>query len=118
MTMTTFTATLACGEVLTGTVERAVTMVDYVPVDYARVRLTGAGMQLNFSRDLVTALGDQGALSVSEDLWVDTLNECGSVIARELVDVSGGRPHCVELAAAGEWGEIVRRALAAVKEAA
>ena len=118
MTTTTFKATLGTGEVLTGTVERAVTTVDYVPVDYARVRLTGAGMQLNFSRDLVTALGDQGALSVSEDLWVDTLDEDGIVVARDLVDVSGGRPHCVDLAAAGEWGEIVRRALAAVEAAA
>ena len=118
MITTTFTATLSTGDVLSGTVEREVTAFDYVPVDYARVRLTGAGMQLNFSRDLVSALGDQGALSVSEDLWVDTLDEQGRVIARELVDVSGGRPHCVDLGAAGEWGEIVRSALAAVEAAA
>ena len=117
MIMTTFTTTLRSGEVLTGTVEREVTAFDYVPVDYARVRLTGADMQLNFSRDLVTTLGDQGALSVSEDLWVDTLDEDGIVVARELVDVSGGRPHCVDFVAAGEWGEIVRRALAAVEAA-
>lgn len=118
MTTTTFTTTLWSGEVLTGTVERAVTTVDYVPVDYARVRLTGAGMQLNFTRDLVTWLGAQGALSVSEDLWVDTIDEQGRVVARDLIDVSGGRPHCVDLGAAGEWGEIVRRALAAVEAAA
>lgn len=109
---TTFTAILRTGEVLTGTVERVVQYWTYNPVDYARIRLTGERTQLHFSRDLVR---DN---VVTEDLYVDTLDEQGRTIARDLVDVSGGRPHRVDLAAAGEWGEIVRRALAAVEAAA
>ena len=108
---TTFTAILRTGEVLTGTVERVIQYWTYNPVDYARICLTGERTQLNFSRDLVR---DN---KVAEDLWVDRL-ERGRVVARALVDVSGGRPHCVDLDAAGEWGEIVRRALAAVEAAA
>ena len=110
--MATFTATLGTGEVLKGTVERDVVYWTYVPYDYARVELTGERTQLHFSRHLVR---DN---EVSEDLYVDTLDEQGRTIARDLVDVSGGRPHRVDLAAAGEWGEIVRRALAAVEAAA
>ena len=76
------------------------------------MKLTSERTQLHFSRDLVR---DNG---VTEDLYVDTLDEQGRVVARDLVDVSGGRPHRVDLAAAGEWGKIVRRALAAVEAAA
>ena len=112
MTMTTFTTTLITGEVLTGTVERDVNYWTYAPYDYARVELTGDRTKLHFSRDLAR---DN---EVSEDLYVDTLDEHGHVIARDLIDVSGGRAHHVDLDAAGEWGEIVRRALAAVEVAA
>lgn len=112
MITTTFTTTLRSGEVLTGTVERDVNYWTYAPYDYARVELTGERTQLHFSRDLVR---DN---EVKEDLYVDTLDEQGRVVARDLVDVSGGRAHCVDLDAAGEWGEIVRRALAAVEAAA
>ena len=112
MTMTTFTTTVSTGEVLTGTVERGVNYWTYAPYDYARVRLTGERTQLHFSRDLVR---DNG---VTEDLWVERMDEQGRAITRDLVDVSGGRAHCVDLDAAGEWGEIVRRALAAVEAAA
>ena len=108
MTTTTFTTTLATGEVIKGTVERDVNYWTYAPYDYARVELTA----LHFSRNL--AHDNQ----VSEDLWVERLGEQGRTIARDLVDVSGGRAHHVDLDAAGEWGEIVRRALAAVKAAA
>ena len=112
MTTTTFTATLATGEVLKGAVEVCVQYWAYNPVDYVRIRLTGERTQLNFSRDLVR---DN---VVTEDLYVDTLDEQGRTIARALIDVSGGRAHCVDLDAAGEWGEIVRRALAAVEAVA
>ena len=112
MTMTTFTTTVSTGEVLTGTVERGVDYWTYAPYDYARVRLTGERTKLHFSRDLAR---DN---EVSEDLYVDTLDEHGHVIARDLIDVSGGRAHCVDLDAAGEYGEIVRCALAAVEAAA
>lgn len=110
--MATFTATLGTGEVVTGTVERVAQYWAYNPVDYVRIRLTGERTQLNFSRDLVR---DN---EVTEDLYVDTLDEQGGVVARDLVDVSGGRAHRVDLDAAGEWGEIVRRALATVEAAA
>lgn len=112
MTTIDFSTTLRTGEVLTGTVERDVQYWTYAPYDYARVRLTGERTRVYFSRDLVR---DN---EVTEDLYVDTLEEQGRVVARDLVDVSGGRAHCVDLAAAGEWGEIVRRALAAVEAAA
>lgn len=112
MITTTFTTTLRSGEVLTGTVERDVNYWTYAPYDYARVKLTGERTQLHFSRDLVR---DN---EVTEDLYVDTLDEQGGVVARDLVDVSGGRAHRVDLDAAGEWGEIVRRALATVEAAA
>lgn len=118
MTTIDFSTTLQSGEVLTGTVEQDIDYWRWNPIDYARVRLTGERTQLNFTRDLVSSLGAQGALSRSEDLYVDTLDERGIVVARDLVDVSGGRPHCVDLAAAGEWGAIVRRALEAVEAAA
>ena len=81
-------------------------------MNYARVRLVGERTQLNFSRDLVR---DN---LVAEDLWVDRLDEQGRVVERDLIDVSGGRPHCVDFVAAGEWGAIVRRALEAVEAAA
>lgn len=112
MKTTTFTAQLTTGEVLQGTVEVCVQYWTYNPVDYARVELTGDRTKLHFSRDLAR---DN---EVSEDLYVDTLDEHGRAITRDLVDVSGGCPHRVDLAAAGEWGEIVRRALAAVEAAA
>lgn len=112
MKTTAFTAQLKSGEVIKGTVERDVNYWTYAPYDYARVELTGERTQLHFSRDLVR---DN---EVKEDLYVDTLDEQGRVVARDLVDVSGGRAHCVDLDAAGEWGEIVRRALAAVEAAA
>ena len=105
MKTTTFTAQLKSGEVLKGTVEACVQYWTYNPVDYARVRLTGERTALHFSRDL------SRDNEVSEDLYVDT-------VARDLVDVSGGRAHRVDLDAAGEWGEIVRRALATVEAAA
>ena len=97
MTTTTFTTTLATGEVIKGTVERDVNYWTYAPYDYARVKLTGDRTKLHFSRDLAR---DN---EVSEDLYVDTLDEHGHVIARD---------------AAGEYGEIVRRALATVEAAA
>ena len=112
MTTTTFTTTLATGEVIKGTVERDVNYWTYAPYDYARVELTGDRTKLHFSRDL--AHDNQ----VSEDLWVERLDEAGRAVDRTLIDVSGGRAHCVDLKAAGEWGEIVRRALAIVEVAA
>ena len=112
MTTTTFTTTLATGEVIKGTVERDVNYWTYAPYDYARVELTGERTQLHFSRDLVR---DN---EVTEDLYVDTLDEHGRVITRNLIDVSGGRPHRVDLDTAGEYGAIVCRALAAVEAAA
>ena len=112
MTKTNFTVTLATGEVLAGTVERDVNYWTFAPYDYARVQLKGENTALHFSRDL--AHDNQ----VTEDLYVERLDEQGHVIARDLVDVSGGRAHRVDLDAAGEWGEIVRRALAAVEAAA
>lgn len=112
MKTTTFTAQLKSGEVLKGTVEACVQYWTYNPVDYVRVRLTGERTALHFSRDL------SRDNEVSEDLYVDTLDEKGHTVARDLVDVSGGRAHRVDLDAAGEWGEIVRRALATVEAAA
>lgn len=109
---TNFTTQLKSGEVLKGTVEACVQYWTYNPVDYARVQLKGEYTALHFSRDL------SRDNEISEDLYVDTLDEQGRVIARDLIDVSGGRAHCVNLDAAGEWGEIVRRALAAVEAAA
>lgn len=109
---TNFTAQLKSGEVLAGTVEAYVQYWTYNPVDYARMELTGEHTVLHFSRDL--SRDNQ----VSEDLYVDTLDEQGHVVARDLVDVSGGRAHRVDLDAAGEYGEIVRRALEAVEAAA
>ena len=111
MTKMNFTATLATGEVLQGTVEVCVQYWTYNPVDYARVELAGDRTKIHFSRDL--AHGNE----VTEDLYVDTLDEQGRTIARDLIDVSGGRAHRVDLAAAGEYGEIVRRALEAVEAA-
>ena len=112
MTTTTFAATLKSGEALKGTVKRDVNYWTYAPYDYARVELMGERTVLHFNRDI--SRDNQ----VSEDLYVDTLDEHGHVIARDLIDVSGGRAHHVDLDAAGEWGEIVRRALAAVETAA
>lgn len=112
MKTTTFTVQLKSGESLKGTVERDVNYWTYAPYDYARVELTGDRTKLHFSRDLAR---DN---EVSEDLYVDTLDEHGRAITRDLVDVSGGRAHCVDLDAAGEYGEIVRCALAAVEAAA
>lgn len=108
----TFTATLTTGEVLQGTVEICVQYWTYNPVDYARVQLKGEHVALHFSRDL--AHDNQ----VSEDLWVERLDEAGRAVDRTLIDVSGGRAHCVDLDAAGEYGAIVRRALATVEVAA
>lgn len=112
MKTTTFTAQLKSGEVLKGTVEACVQYWTYNPVDYARVELAGERTKLHFSRDLAH---DN---EVTEDLYVERLDEQGRVIARDLVDVSGGKAHRVDLDAAREYGEIVRRALAAVEAAA
>ena len=112
MTTTIFTTTLATGEVLKGTVERDVNYWTFAPYDYARVELAGERTKLHFSRDLAH---DN---EVTEDLYVERLDEQGHVVARDLVDVSGGRAHRVDLDAAGEYGEIVRRALEAVEAAA
>ena len=112
MKTTTFTAQLTTGEVIKGTVERDVNYWTYAPYDYARVELTGDRTKLHFSRDL-----DRDN-EVSEDLYVERLDEKGRTIARDLIDVSGGKAHRVDLDAAGEYGEIVRRALAAVEAAA
>lgn len=109
---TNFTTTLATGEVIKGTVERDVNYWTYAPYDYARVELTGDRTKLHFSRDL--AHDNQ----VSEDLWVERLDEAGRAVDRTLIDVSGGRAHHVDLDAAGEYGEIVRCALATVEAAA
>ena len=108
----TFMATLTTGEVLQGTVEICVQYWTYNPVDYVRVELTGERTALHFSRDL--SRDNQ----VTEDLYIDHMDESGRVIARDLIDVSGGRAHRVDLDAAGEYGEIVRCALAAVEAAA
>ncbi len=112
MTKTNFTTTLTTGEVLTGTVERDVNYWTFAPYDYARVQLKGEHTALHFSRDL------HSGNEVTEDLYVERLDEQGHVVARDLVDVSGGKVHRVDLDAAGEWGEIVRRALEAVEAAA
>ena len=112
MKTTAFTAQLKSGEVLKGTVEACVQYWAYNPIDYARVELVGERTALHFSRNL--AHDNQ----VTEDLYVDTLDEHGRVITRNLIDVSGGRPHRVDLDTAGEYGAIVRRALAAVEAAA
>ena len=112
MKTTTFTAQLKSGESLKGTVERDVNYWTYAPYDYARVELTGERTVLHFNRDI--SRDNQ----VSEDLYVDTLDEHGRAVDRTLIDVSGGRAHRVDLDAAGEWGEIVRRALATVEVAA
>ena len=96
---------LKSGEVFTGTVEKEVNYWTYAPYDFARVRLAGKNTVVNFSRDL------HHDNQVTEDLYVDTLDEQGRTIARDLIDVGGGRPHCVDFDAAGEYGEIVRRAL-------
>ncbi|WP_298590070.1 hypothetical protein [uncultured Selenomonas sp.] len=112
MKTTNFTTTLTTGEVLKGTVEHDVNYWTYAPYDYARIELVGKHTALHFSRDLFC---DN---EVSEDLYVERLDEQGRVIARDLIDVSGGKAHCVDLDAAGEYGEIVRRALAAVEAAA
>ena len=112
MKTTAFTAQLKSGEVIKGTVERDVNYWTYAPYDYARVQLKGEHTALHFSRNL--AHDNQ----VSEDLWGERLDKQGRVIARDLIDVSGGRAHRVDLDAAGEYGEIVRRALATVEAAA
>lgn len=112
MKTTAFTAQLKSGEVIKGTVERDVNYWTYAPYDYARVQLKGEHVVLQFSRDL------SRDNEVTEDLYVDTLDEQGRVVARNLIDVSGGMAHCVDLDAAGEYGEIVRRALATVEAAA
>lgn len=108
---TNFTTTLKSGEILAGTAEVCVQYWTYNPVDYARVELAGERTKLHFSRDL------HSGNEVSEDLWVERLDEQGHVVARDLIDVSGGRAHRVDLDAAGEYGEIVRRALEAVEAA-
>lgn len=112
MKTTTFTTTLATGEVLKGTAELCVQYWAYNPIDYARVELVGERTALHFSRDL------SRDNEVTEDLYVERLDEKGRTIARDLIDVSGGKAHRVDLDAAGEYGEIVRRALAAVEAAA
>lgn len=109
---TNFTAQLKSGEALKGTVECDINYWTYAPYDYARVQLKGEHTALHFSRDL--AHDNQ----VSEDLWVERLDEAGRAVDRTLIDVSGGRAHCVDLDAAGEYGAIVRRALATVEVAA
>ena len=112
MTTTNFTAQLKSGEVLKGTVEVCVQYWTYNPVDYARVELVGERTALHFSRDL--SRDNQ----VTEDLYIDHMDESGRAVDRTLIDVSGGKAHHVDLDAAGEWGEIVHRALAAVEAAA
>lgn len=112
MTTASFTAQLKSGEVLKGTVKRDVNYWTYAPYDYARVELTSDRTKLHFSRDL------HHDNQVTEDLYIDHMDESGRVIARDLIDVSDGKEHRVDLDAAGEYGEIVRRALAAVEAAA
>lgn len=85
-----FTTTLRTGEVLRGTAEYDREYWLYSPYDYARVQLTGTKSQLYFSRDLVSPLGAQGALSRSENLLVDTLDEQGRAVERQFADLSGG----------------------------
>ena len=101
--------------VMSGYVESEVDYSGYNPVDYARVCLTSEDgtLRLNFSRDMVEHLGGQGQKNVSEDLYIDHMAD-GKVIGRDLIDVSGGNPHFVDLYAAGEWGKIIREALASV----
>lgn len=115
MTKRDFLYKTSKGVVMEGYVESEVDYRGYDPIDYARVYLTSADgtLRLNFSRDMVEHLGGQGQKSVSEDLYIDHIDD-GKVIGRDLVDVSGGKPHFVDLYAAGEWGKIVREALASV----
>lgn len=115
MTKRDFSYKTSEGVVMSGFVESEVDYRGYDPIDYARVCLTSADgtLRLNFSRDMVEHLGGQGQKNISEDLYIDHIDN-GKVIARDLIDVSGGRPHFVDLYAAGEWGGIVREALASV----
>jgi hypothetical protein len=111
-----FAYTTPDGTTWQGTVESEVNC-GYNLIDYARVELEAerddCTLRLKFSRDLVEHLGGQGQKSVSEDLYVERyINGVG--IDRDLIDVSGGRPHVVDLDAAGEWGKIVREALASI----
>lgn len=115
MTKRDFSYRTSEGVVMEGCVESEVNYRGYDPIDYVRICLTSADgtLRLNFSRDMVEHLGGQGQKNVSEDLYIDHIAD-GKVIVRELVDVSGGKPHSVDLEAAGEWGRIVREALASV----
>lgn len=70
----------------------------------------GVITRVKFTRDLVEHLGGQGQKSVSEDFYIEKIRD-GVVIDRELVDVSGGRPHVVDLDAAGGYGKAIRAAL-------
>lgn len=101
MTKRDFSYKMANGVVMSGYVESEVNYSGYNPIDYARVCLTSEDgtLRLNFSRDLVEHLGGQGQKNVSEDLYIDH---------------SGGKPHFVDLYASGEWGKIVREALASI----
>lgn len=116
MTKRDFSYKMANGVVMSGYVESEVDYSGYNPIDYAKVCLTSEDgtLRLNFSRDLVEPLGGQGQKNVSEDLYIDHMHPTGKVFGRDLVDVSGGRPHFVDLYASGEWGKIVREALASI----
>ena len=104
-----FSYKLKNGTVMKGYVESEVDL-GYNMVDYIRVRLTSENglMRLKFSRDLVDAAGSK---QVSEDLFLEYLDG-KAVVGRNLLDVSGGRPHVVDLDAAKEWGRVIREALA------
>ena len=111
MTKRDFSYKTSEGVVMEGYVESEVDL-GYNEVDYARVRLTSktGSVRLLFSRDLVDAAGCK---QVSEDLYLEYLDG-NKVVGRNLLDVSCGRPHSVDLNAAGEWGKIVKEALASV----
>ena len=111
MTKRDFSYKTSEGVIMEGYVESEVDL-GYNEVDYIRVRLMSksGSVRLNFSRDLVDAAGRKQA---SEDLYIEYLDG-NKVIDRNLLDVSCGRPHSVDLEAAGEWGKIIREALASV----
>nr|DAO76821.1 MAG TPA: hypothetical protein [Caudoviricetes sp.] len=113
--MKNFTYKMANGEVLSGTVDVEINYTGWNEINYACVVLdstpkNGVITRVKFTRDLVEHLGGQGQKSVSEEFYIEKIRD-GIVIDRELVDVSGGRPHVVDLDAAGGYGKAIKAAL-------
>ena len=111
MTKREFAYKTSEGVVMEGYVEAEVDL-GYNMVDYIRVRLTSrtGSVRLLFSRDLVDTAGCK---QVSEDLYLEYLDG-NKVVGCNLLDISCGQPHSVDLEASGEWGKIVKEALASV----